>query len=851
MLNDSGEPLDNGAREQPRLVLMVGEKIDNVHTIIDADHPQLTPPEPAPHEGGPAKPLGSGGSGTVYLASYRGMQYRAIKFLTLNYLSGVTGRRNSDFQSTFSRERIFLSTLSHGNVARLYDFGEYTDRNGVDWQYIVTDYVAGRELIPALEASTTDADSVYKVVCQVLRAVEYMHLRRVLHADIKSENIRCRESPGSLEAILLDLGTAHYVPHDEEEAGQGILPLANAARVRFITTDRILHPRFREYSDRVVNKNVVQELFPQHDLYSIGVLFEEIVQRPAIEAKLRLTIGDEGLAAFASMIASIKESPVSRRYRSVHQIHEDWHKLRRTYLAPVGVPELSLAAEFKYSIQTAAGRGVITPRLAPLVNHKLFQRLRRVPQLEMTLLKFPGATHTRFSHSMTVLRNTRYYLAHLLNDTQFRLLAEKSDLEAAIILAMLHDVGHYQLSHMFEDYSSDQRGDKTIGPWASVPFDIPSDDDLFWCVVDPDTGAPWLRGDYGKRIGDAWRRSERELGLEPSPSIADTIREQYGEATYDAMVRIHHGIYRPGTYTDITPAQYVIGAVLSSDIDADKISYLTEDADRSGVNYGAGVDFDGLLGALRMPALDDIGDWPTLGITRKGVAAAQSMAISRNLMVGQVYWHHSNRAATAMVKYAVARLLRSGSFSMPAFIEQTFFAEYDAALRFLFDQFNAIRGTDEVNPIANLLEGERRLYKTAFSTDRLRPEVADAIGERLTRMRFDNVIQLEEELCAEVRKITGMKDILNGEVLVDVPLKERERPSGERGGRVFVYTDRLSRGPGIELREYGPFLKQIKDQHARENRICRVFVSERVASSERADRVAARISEIMRDRWVF
>jgi HD superfamily phosphohydrolase len=92
-------------------------------------------------------------------------------------------------------------------------------------------------------------------------------------------------------------------------------------------------------------------------------------------------------------------------------------------------------------------------------------------------------------------------------------------------------------------------------------------------------------------------------------------------------------------------------------------------------------------------------------------------------MVGQVYWHHTNRAATAMIKYAIARLLQREAFSMPQYVEDTFFVEYDTALRYLYEKFQDVRGRDEVNPIAGLLDAERRVYKTAFSTGACRRSV--------------------------------------------------------------------------------------------------------------------------------
>jgi HD superfamily phosphohydrolase len=848
---------DAAAAETPALSLNVGQVVSGIYTILDRDDPDTLPETETDKV---ARPLGRGGSKTVYLASYRRMQKRAIEFLTLNYLSGSTGKRRSDFQKTFNRERVFLSTLSHGHIARLYDTGTFEDAQGVTWQYIVTDYIDGDELLPAL-ADAESAEQVYNAISDVLRAVSYMHDKNVLHADIKWENIKCRKAPTGVEAVILDLGTAHHVPDDSDD-GQAELPFDadSTTRVRFITTKRITHMYHRVHSRGIVDKETLRQLFPSHDLHAIGVLLEELVEDSRIRRNLRLVIGDEGLQALGIMIYCLKKSPEPEppahqpdylrviQYTDIQQVYHDWQKLRRTYLAPVSVPELSLAAEFKYSVPTAAGRGVVTPRLAVLINHKLFQRLRRVPQLEMTLMKFPGATHTRFSHSLAVMRNTRYYLAHLLNDPSFRLLCEPADLQATILLALLHDVGHYQLVHMFEDYASDQRTGKNDPPWRDIEFDVPSDDDLFWTMVDPSAPSP-LRGDYGNAIEGAWRNSEDRLSLPRAPTIREIICEQFDDATYEAMLRIHNAVYSPGSYTAPSPAQLVLGAVLSSDIDADKVAYLIEDADRSGVNFGAGVDFDGILGALRMPDVHDITDNPTLGITQKGLAAAQSVVVSRNLMVGQVYWQHTNRAATAMVKYVVARMLKRGVLKIPAYIGATLFLEYEASLSYLFEMFEreSRNEIDEVNPIAGLIEGERRIYDTAFSTSRLDRDEGERVGDALTKKSFDGIITLEETLTSVVRDVSGLPDLKEGEVLVDVPIKER-RPSGERGGQVFVYPTRTDTS-GKRLRTYTPFLEAIKEQHRRENRICRVFVAPRIAASDNYAGVIAAINKYVRSNY--
>lgn len=120
--------------ERRSLVLKVGQKLDEIYTILDKSKPDVVPEAESEKV---AESLGEGGSSTIYLASYRRMQKRAIKFLTLNKLSDSSGRHPTDFQATFNRERVFLAALSHGNIARFYDTGVYTDTANKDWSYVV------------------------------------------------------------------------------------------------------------------------------------------------------------------------------------------------------------------------------------------------------------------------------------------------------------------------------------------------------------------------------------------------------------------------------------------------------------------------------------------------------------------------------------------------------------------------------------------------------------------------------------------------------------------------------------------------------------------------------------------
>jgi HD superfamily phosphohydrolase len=807
---------------------------------------------------GPVETVASTRTGALYRVLYSKLQDRVLKLLIPPRGTSQAG----DYRATFDLERNILARLSHGSIVRLYDWGDDLVHEGRTWKYHVTEWVEGHTLLHEMKSGDTSAGQCYSLISQTLRAVRYMHELGVAHGDIKHDNVRCRRlSDQTRQAVLLDLGCARFLGNWVSDAAASLrydvpdVPakdsVSDANKVKtppiFATTPDLVHRDLKNYYNKPITPENREFIFPFHDIYAIGVLIAQLLAETEISEKIEAVFGLNGMRALDVMQQRIIESSPGRPYyKTVSHLYQDWEKLRSNYLAPAGVPELALAAEFKYSTATPLGRVVITPRVSALTSNKLFVRLGNIPQLELVRLKYSGASHTRLQHSQAVLRNARYYLSQLLNGPVFRLLVNTPELEATLILALLHDLGHYHLSHLFEDYASQQKQLKSFpgkwdaltgasAKWKELSFDIPSDDDLFVAGFDylpPEK----LSGEYGEVIRHACERSAKKLNLDRQVTIGALTRQRFSDETYEAVIGIHESVYRK---KERPPAAHIaLGGVLSSGLDADKVSYLIQDATETGVRFGLGIDIDGLLGALRSPSPVDIENatGPLLAINSKGLAAAESVLMARKLMYERVYWHSANRAMTAMVKYVITRLLAEGALDFPTFLEQTFFAPQEVALMYLHSMYsrtfkNESGSTNQPgSPIAYLLEGERWIYPELLSYSVKTKKTGKDVAEALSRVTVFDVAVFEDWLVQETGRKFPQLSIRPGDIIVDVPIKDRSRPSGERGGSVLVY-DGNSYKPGRPLEQETLVAVTCMRTHEVRSKVCRIFTSRRLSEA--------------------
>ena len=259
------------------------------------------------------------------------------------------------------------------------------------------------------------------------------------------------------------------------------------------------------------------------------------------------------------------------------------------------LPELLALERPADGIRIPPGETVpVTPRVRALVDTPPLRRLARISQLGLVALVYPGATHSRFEHSLGVYRLALEFLARLRRDPVFDATVGEDDAAAFIVAALVHDVGHWAYCHPLED----------IGLAG-----LPRHESLVAGILAEEQIAAVL---------------SRDWGLDPR-RVADLVA---------------------GTGRD--PAAILLQSLLSGPVDVDKMDYLARDSLHAGVPYGRHFDRERLLASLCIDA-----GGTRLAITDKGRTAAELMVFARYVMFSEVYWHHAVRAATAMLQRAV------------------------------------------------------------------------------------------------------------------------------------------------------------------------------------------------------
>jgi len=268
-----------------------------------------------------------------------------------------------------------------------------------------------------------------------------------------------------------------------------------------------------------------------------------------------------------------------------------------------------------------------------IVDSRFYQRLRNVRQLGFGDLAFPGATHTRHAHSLGAM-----HVASKLFDAA----TAKADLStparfrfrAAVRLAVLcHDLGHMPLSHASEKIAP-RRALLKLPTWTDTGEEFASHEDF--------TARILLDSELTRTITEVYANA----GVTPL-DVASLVTGR--EAPNSSGFR-DGGI-------DWAP---LLRAMVSGELDADRMDYLLRDSFYTGVNYGR-YDVDWVLQNLNAAVLDGRA---VLALSRAAVFAFEDFLLSRYHMFLSVYYHHTSVSFDHMLRQYYEEA--PGEFEIPA-----------------------------------------------------------------------------------------------------------------------------------------------------------------------------------------
>lgn len=308
-----------------------------------------------------------------------------------------------------------------------------------------------------------------------------------------------------------------------------------------------------------------------------------------------------------------------------------------------------------------------------VIDHPLFQRLRNICQNDILNLVFPGATHSRFLHSIGVMHvGSRMFRAMIDAYLRERTLSSKMDLtlsqvEAIDYLAkvirlacLLHDSGHSSFSHQFTQA-------RKIHQLMARPHRF----DELWQGIDTSKiyrqkPAELEHEHYSVRV--AWQIMDQTAlqatGIEPVDvlSIMETTQvtpsDRFCHHARTFWNFVAGDDANVGALQQASVPQLVMGllsSIVSGEIDADRADYMLRDGFHSSVTIG-GFNLDHLLSNLRF-GWSAAEPWLGLAITHKGLGALEDFVYSRHQMYRQVYAHKTALGFDWILREAINEVL--------------------------------------------------------------------------------------------------------------------------------------------------------------------------------------------------
>ena len=265
----------------------------------------------------------------------------------------------------------------------------------------------------------------------------------------------------------------------------------------------------------------------------------------------------------------------------------------------------------------------------------VFRRLRGIKQLGLTNWIFPGAEHTRYSHSLGVM--------HIADEMAKKLCFSPTERQLIRVASMLHDIGHYPLSHVGERAYKRQAAyalKHNIAGYAAT-LRVQDEADPFF-----------ITHTLMRKSSDPFHHETVGVAVIRKSIRIRAILEKYDINIDDVCAIITGDISNPKLIKYIQ--------ILHSEMDADRIDYLLRDTFSSGTAYGS-FEINTLIKNLEM-ARHSTYDADIIGVNAKGIMSADQFLLNRYFAYTQVFFHKHVTALTTMCEAVMAWALSCGVF---------------------------------------------------------------------------------------------------------------------------------------------------------------------------------------------
>lgn len=276
-----------------------------------------------------------------------------------------------------------------------------------------------------------------------------------------------------------------------------------------------------------------------------------------------------------------------------------------------------------------------------LIALPIFRRLQSIKQLSMTNWVFPGAEHTRYIHSLGVMYIADQMLIHLkgFND---------EDRQLVRLAGLLHDIGHYPLSHVTETAYREQLMEYDGSLEAHNGSVRDKVEKLNECKIPEYMESRYTDKMHHENIGATVIKTDKH--------IQSIINQECPFIDTEDICDIIVGD------VDRNPNNSIFVQLMHSELDADGIDYIMRDASFSGTSYGS---FSlGML--LRNLTLGSYKGTQIVGVRPKGVPIADQYLISKYLSYTQVIFNKHVAILDLMIEKCTHALINHAHSEYPS-----------------------------------------------------------------------------------------------------------------------------------------------------------------------------------------